>query len=417
MLNKKKVLSEHKIVLSNTIFLFVLKASDYLLPMILLPYLVMVLGIEYFGLLAFATATVGFARGIITYGFDLTGTQQISINRNNIDELKKIFSSIIFVKLLLAVLTFFILILIVLFVPKFHSNMNIYVFTFLIVFGDIFFPVWFFQGIENMKFITYLRIIYKLFFIVIIFIFIKEKSDYWLVPILDAVSSLMIGLVSMYIIYKKYNIYLALPKVLDIRYQLYHGWHVFLSQFAVVMYTTINTFLLGIMTSNEIVGIYSLAYKIYLALRGLLSPVTQALFPYLSNEYVKDKLNFYSKVRNISIGYFIILLSISMITFLFADLLIKLISNEIIPEAIVVLEILAFALPFSIGSFYSSLLVIQSKKKQLSQITLLIMILNTILVFPIIYYFGIYGLAILFTILQVLQAFLQIRYNLEIWHR
>lgn len=404
-----------KVLVSNVISLFILKGSDYILPLILLPYLVRVLGIEYFGLLAFATATVSFFRGIVTYGFDLSGTQQIAVNKDNQKKIIEIFSSILIVKFILALITFIIFMFLLFFIDKFCMHWEVYLFTFLIVFGDVLFPIWYFQGIEKMRMITYLRISYKFIFVLSILLLVNEADDFMLVPLFDSIGAILTGIISLYIINKKYNISFVLPIYSEIVFQFKNGWHIFLSQISVIMYTSINTFLLGILTTNEIVGFYSLAHKVYLALRGLLSPIIQALFPYLSKEYNNNKNSYYKKARKLSIIFAIILLNISIFTYIFSSNIIHLISGKTIIESVDVLKILLFSLPFAIGSFYSALLVIKSESKTLLKVTSISMIINLILVYPSIYFYGIYGLAWQFVVVQVIQAILQIKYNFEIW--
>ena len=75
-----KTNAQTKTILSNIVALFTLQGLQYLIPLILLPYLVHTLGIEYFGLLSFAIATIAFFRAMVSYGFDFTGTKQIALN-------------------------------------------------------------------------------------------------------------------------------------------------------------------------------------------------------------------------------------------------------------------------------------------------------------------------------------------------
>jgi PST family polysaccharide transporter len=402
-------------ILKNVFSLFILQGSNYILPLVLLPYLIRTLGIEYFGLLAFATATVNILRGIVSYGFDLSATKEISQNSDNKEKLRELFNSVILAKFLLSILTLFLLIILVSYFDKFNVHYEIFLITFILVFGDILFPIWFFQGIEKMKFITYIRVGYKIIFVFLVIALVNNPEDFWLVPLIDGIGSILAGLFSLYIINKNHQIYFStinFPKAIN---QLKEGWHIFISKFAVIFYSSANTFVLGILSTNENVGFYSIAEKIYLALRGGLSPITQAVYPHLSKVYKENKDSYYSKIKKISIVYFLIIFAISLILFFFSSSIVRLVSGKEIYETQRILEIFAIAFLFAIGGLYSTLLIIKNQGKILSKITIYMMIINLLLVYPTIQFWGIYGLACLFTFIQFLQFTLQLSYNKEIY--
>lgn len=50
------------------------------------------------------------------------------------------------------------------------------------------------------------------------------------------------------------------------------------------IYTSANAFVLGLFTNNTMVGYYSMAEKLYMAIQSLYGPITQALYPYVAKE-------------------------------------------------------------------------------------------------------------------------------------
>ena len=340
--------STKKRLTENFLSLSALQVVNYLLPLITLPYLVRVLGPEKFGLVAFAQAFIMYFVILTDYGFNLSATREVSINREKEGRVAEIFSSVMVVKFLLGTLSLLFLILILIFIPKFRDDWLVYVFTSGIVLGNILFPVWFFQGMERMKYITILNIVAKVIFTACIFIFIRKTEDYLYVPLINSMGFLVAGGLSLRIVSKNFGIKFILPSFEAIKHQLKEGWHIFISTAAISLYTISNTFILGLFTNNTIVGYYSAAEKIVRAVQGLLTPVSQTIYPYISklaSESKERALNFIRRlVKLVGAGTFIL----SLLLFILAAPIVNIVLGKQYQPSIIVLQILAF-LPFIIG--------------------------------------------------------------------
>jgi len=273
-----------KRLLGNFFSLSVLQAFTYILPLLTLPYLVRVLGVDKFGLVMFAQSFLMFFTILVDYGFGLSATREISIYRDNKAKVTEIFSSVMMIKFILVVVSFILLSIIVFTFEKFSTNWELYYLTFLYVVGQAMFPVWYFQGMERMKYITIVNITSKILFTVLIFVVIQSPNDYIYVPILNGFGLIVGGIISLFIIYKTFNQPFVLQSLNTLKIYFKDSSQFFLSRVSVSIYTSANAFVLGLMTNTTMVGYYSIAEKLYMAIQSFYGPVTQALYPYVAKE-------------------------------------------------------------------------------------------------------------------------------------
>jgi len=387
---------EKRRLLENFISLSTLQGINYILPLITLPYLVRVLGPEKFGLIAFAQSFIQYFNILTDYGFNLSATREISIYRDNKEKISEIFSSVMMIKVGIMVISFLILSLLVFTMPKFRSDWLVYFFTFGIVFGNVLFPIWFFQGMERMKYITILNIVAKGIFTICIFVFIRKMADYLYVPLINSMGFLVAGGLSLKIVSKDFGIKFILPSFGAIKHQLKEGWYIFISTVAISLYTTSNTFILGLFTNNTIVGYYAAAEKIVRAVQGLWTPVSQTIYPYFSKLYNKNQ----EKAKKLLVRVFGIA---AMVTFLISALgclsapfLVPLILGKEYLPSIRVFQILIFVV-FAVG--VNNILGIQGLVSfgygnKFSQVVIIAGILHLILLFIFIPKFNYLGPAI-----------------------
>jgi PST family polysaccharide transporter len=158
----------------NFISLVILQFINYLLPLFLIPYLIRILGIEGFGIYSFILAIIMYGVKMSDYGFELSATYHISLHKKNKEKLNEIFSSVLSIKFLIALFYLVIISILVVFIDKLFMYKEFIFLAFGMVFGHLMFPLWFFQGMEKMRYIMYLNGFSKLFFVISVFIFVKE---------------------------------------------------------------------------------------------------------------------------------------------------------------------------------------------------------------------------------------------------
>lgn len=396
-----------KKLIKNFSFLFSVNIANFILPLLTFPYLVRVLGIEKFGLLSFATSIITYFLILTDYGFNLTATKEISINRNNKKKLNVIFSNVISLKVLIMTIGFLLLLPLLYFIPRFNNYWYIFIFSYGSVLGQVLFPIWFFQGLEEMKVVSILSVVTKVIFTGCVFLLIKDENDFYLVPMISSLGFIFIGIISMFIVKIKYNIFFIVQSRRDLYQYLIDGWPLFLSNISVTLYTTATITFLGFFTNNTIVGYYSVADKIISAIRGVISPVSQVLFPYLCNISTSNPKKVLNINRKLAIFGGFSMLIVSLVLFLFTGEIIKLIFGKKDLDSILILKIFAIIpfLTFLHTVFALFTMIVFGKNKQYSEIIVSAAVLNLLLCIILIPYFGYVGAAISVIIIELYLLF------------
>jgi len=289
MLKKLKSLynqNDKKQVFSNFVSLSFMQAANYLIPLIAIPYLVRVLGNDRFGLVMFAQAFIQYFIILVDFGFELTATREISIHRNDKQKITEIFSTVIYTKILLLLVSFIILTIVVFSFNKFRQECLLYYLSFGVVIGQVLFPVWFFQGIERMKYIMYFNVLSKIIFTVLIFFTIFSPADYKLYAVIYSGGFIFSGFFAFLVALYMNHFHFISPSIQKIKEQITKTKDVFISNVGISLYMTSTSFILGVVTGrNDVVGFYTIAEKTVRGIRYIVSPITQALFPYLSMRF------------------------------------------------------------------------------------------------------------------------------------
>ena len=387
---------EGRVVMKNVAFLSALQAVTYLLPIIILPYLFRTLGADKFGLIAFAQAFVQYFLILTDYGFSVSATKEISLCHNDVAKTSRIYSSVMIVKLCLLFVSALILGVILYCVPKFHVDPLVYIFSFGAVIGNTLFPVWFFQGEEKMKYIAGLSVIGEIVFIGCIFLFVHERTDYLMVPVITSSVCLMTGLLGQYIVFRRFKVAFQFPTLHKIKQELKAGWNVFISIVAINAYTNTRVFAVGLITNNSMTGYYSIAEKIAnVAQTFPLSSFSQAIFPRLSKIFHRNKalaLRIMHQTQHITILISLIFLPL---IFIFAPYIVKLVCGGFYDEVILTLRLLIISVFFiSANAFRVQFLLVCGMTKTYSKIHITMATLGLPLIILLINTFSYVGAAL-----------------------
>ncbi len=365
--------ADKKRLVSNFFSLSSVEAANYLFPIITLPYLVRILGPEKYGLINFAQSLAYYFVILTDYGFNLSATKEVSVNRDDAHKVSSIFNSIMAVKLALMAASIVIMGLLVFFVPKFRQDWLIYVFSFGAVIGNLLFPIWLFQGMERMKTIALLNLAARTIFLTAVFVFIRNEKDFIYVPLITSFGSVVSGIMSLVIASRMFGIVFSLPSWKSCKQALKDGWHVFISTVSVSLYTSSNAFILGLFTNNTIVGYFSAAEKIITFINKAFNPLLASVYPHISKTAAIAKEVAVLKLRKLFVLVILLSFVVFIVVLLFSRKMVSLILGPGYLDSIIIVRILSplvfilpvsyiFAnlalLPFNLNRYYAKIYII-----------------------------------------------------------
>lgn len=272
----------HRVV-RNAALLYLVQMTSYLFPLLILPYLSRVLSQEKFGLIGFSQMFLFYFTILTDYGFNLTATREVAVERGKPGRVNEIFGAVMVAKGLLVALGWAILWVVVAATPKLRPDAPLYFWSYLGVVGNWLFPLFLYQGLERMDQVVKRDIAAKLLALLLIFGLVRGDDQYLLAAVAQPAAALLCGLLVLGRV-KGLGVSWAWPQWEAVRDQLRRGWVPFLGLVAVSGASVSNVVVLGLIATPVEVAVFSGAQRIIIALRTLVAPVSTALYPYASQK-------------------------------------------------------------------------------------------------------------------------------------
>lgn len=325
----------------NFIFNFLLSISQIVFPLITFPYITHILLPEDVGLVNFVDS---FCRYIILFsalGIPIYGVREIAKVKDNINKLETLTNELVSINFILSIIFLFIFFIFVFTIQKLQINYKLYLIGSCMIISNVFSFEWYFQGIEEFKYITVRNIGIKIFLSVLTFFIIKRESDvipYFLLTVLSYFITAVINF-----LHAKKNIKLKLIFNLNsLKKHFKPLLLIFSTIFFVSAYTLMDTLILGFLTDDKTVGIYTTGLKIAKIPMLFIGALGVVLIPRLSKSYFHNEEADFLLLINKSVN-FVITFSLPIFFYIFANsnTIIYLIAGKNYSESAIVLQILS----------------------------------------------------------------------------
>ena len=268
----------------NFSYLSVLQIFIIVFPLLTYPYLIRVIGLELYGVVLYGQTLMTYVSLLINFGFNMSSSREVAIHRDNPAELSRIVSTTYFCKFLLWLFCAGVYFAVISVVPFFQEYYWVYALSYLLTINELLLPIWFFQGIEKMKYITLVNVSTRLVFVVAIFVVVHHRDDYLYVPLLNGIGALLGGVMALYIVRRKEQIAFRLPKRSEVKAGFSASLPLFVSTVSTQLYANVNKLVVGAFLGMSEVTIYDLGEKIVRLMKIPVMMVSQVTFPRISRE-------------------------------------------------------------------------------------------------------------------------------------
>lgn len=278
----KQIDKNKKRLFKNTAMLYVLQFSTYFLSFLSLPYQTRVLGPAMYGVVGVAVATMAYFQLFMDFGFLLSATEDISLNRNDRVFVSKKLTSVAVIKMVFFVFSISLVLIFTIFLKPFSEYKALYILYVLAYGVNSFLPDYFFRGIEKMTSITFRTVAVKLFSTILTFVFLQTKEDYLAIPVLMLIGNVGAVIWAYFYIYKTLKYPFEKVTISEVLFDFKRSASFFLARIASTVYSATNAVIIGYVdTTGVATGYFTSADKVMTIAKSTIAPISDSLYPYM----------------------------------------------------------------------------------------------------------------------------------------
>jgi O-antigen/teichoic acid export membrane protein len=268
----------------NFIYNNLLGFTNLLIPILTFPYVSRVLGPSGIGVVSFAVSLTTIFALIGSLGIPIYGIREVAKVKDDKVKLSKVFSELFVIQTSWMLITLSFYYFWLLFTDTFINENIIKYVSFLHIFALISMFNWFFQGIENYRFITIINFIIKFLLLILLYVLVKKEDEYWIYYTLIAVTTVFGAIISLIYAFKFINFKF---RKLNFRKHFKPILFLFSTQLAIGIYINLDIVFLNYFSTEYQVGLYAPASRLIKIILILVTSLGTVLIPKISL-YLKE---------------------------------------------------------------------------------------------------------------------------------
>ena len=285
----------------NAILNVIYTITNMIFPLITYPYVTRVLSAVGMGKVSFFTSVSNYAVMFGSLGISTYGIRAVAKVRDDEKELSKVASELFILNSIITDIVLVALLASVPFVRKFSAEPALLIINMLIIASTPFGLNWLYSGMEQYAYITKRTVAFKTISLFLVFILVRAKGDYPIYAAITAFST--IGAYVCNWLYARKFVRFRKGKGLEFKKHFKPMILLFASILAVSVYTNLDTIMLGFISGDRQVGLYSVASKIKWLLLSAVNAVSAVLLPRLSNYIGNNEIEKYNQTLKKSVSF------------------------------------------------------------------------------------------------------------------
>ena len=188
-----------------------------------------------------------------------------------------------------------------------------------------------------MKYLTIINVGSRIVFTVFIFVFVKQKEDYILVPLFNSLGAILGGVYALYVLLAKERIRFSGINICSIKMNFRDSAPMFISSLSSLIYLNVNKLIVGSFLGMSEVSIYDIGEKVMNLLKIPTIVICQSVYPKMSRELNIRYMN------RVMLTSFFFMLILYMIVCIYAKQIIEFFLGEYNSTGVILICILSFS--------------------------------------------------------------------------
>lgn len=273
----------------NYILNLINTGTQMLFPLITFPYVCRVIEADGIGQINFFQSIISYISLFTCLGIPMYAIREIARDRSDVVQMNRTAMEILLLHSMLTLVGYAIVAILCLTVPQIQVNIPLFLILSLTIFFTAIGCEWFYQGIEDFKYITIRGLIIKTVSVVLLFIFVKSKTDLLYYGCYTVFGVLGGNIFNFFRLRKYIHRENIIFSELHIKRHIKPVLKVFSFSVVTSIYLQLNTVLLGFLKNALAVGYFAAATKVMQMLLKMSACLGSVMMPRASHLIAENK--------------------------------------------------------------------------------------------------------------------------------